>query len=420
MSILDRLFHRKPLDEPEERVVLPPVDDPVPADVTVDEHGHTVISVSDVAPASEPLPDLPYKEAVDWLLNGPDVPLPAEMQAQTTWKRRTVEACSRYHGRLVGYVNLHPVIESVHRAYADHRPLVLSPDIVWLLIAQGFAHHINSNAEELRSKLVRHAGKIDLEVRRDDFQKGSLENPWSEVFDALTAQIREHVGEETYGLFLPRFSTTGPTEIAAAQVTLLDALQSFFSYRVMSMCGIPQIVLEGNADDWQQLAARVRDLARFGLAWWTDAVGPLIDEFVAAVRGRADRRFWQSIYKWQDQSGGPYVTGWITAFFPYLVDYSGQGMRKNNWLIDGGRNLQELLRPPLVDDPHRWPNGPTAEDFPSGVSRAPFVWNYFGRLYGMEFLGGFLGIRQDPDTLRLEPEIGWAVREAIAEGSQAH
>lgn len=56
MSILDRLFHRKPLDEPEERVVLPPVDDPVPADVTVDEHAHTVISVSDVAPASEPLP----------------------------------------------------------------------------------------------------------------------------------------------------------------------------------------------------------------------------------------------------------------------------------------------------------------------------------------------------------------------------
>lgn len=212
------------------------------------------------------------------------------------------------------------------------------------------------------------------------FRKARWKTPWSEVFDALTAQIREHVGEETYGLFLPRFSATGLTEIAAAQVTLLDALQSFFSYRMMTMCGIPQIVLEGNADDWQQLAARVRDLARFGLAWWTDAVGPLIDEFVAAVRGRADRRFWQSIYKWQNQSGGPYVTGWITAFFPYLVDYPGQGMRKNNWLIDGGRHLQELLRPPRVDDPHRWPNGPTTHDFPGGVSRAPFVWNYFGRL----------------------------------------
>lgn len=206
MSILDRLFHRKPLDEPqEEPVVAAPVDDAAPAPAIVDGRGHTIISVSAVSPASEPLPDLPYKEALDWYVAGPDVPLPPEMQAKTTWRRRTVEACSRYHGRLVGYVSSHPVIESIHRAYADHRPLVLSPDIIWLLIAQGFAQHINANAEELRPKLVRHAGKIDLEVRRDDFQKGSLENPWSEVFDALTAQIRDHVGEATYNLFLPRF-----------------------------------------------------------------------------------------------------------------------------------------------------------------------------------------------------------------------
>jgi hypothetical protein len=30
----------------------------------------------------------------------------------------------------------------------------------------------------------------------------------------------------------------------------------------------------------------------------------------------------------------------------------------------------------------------------------------------MEFIGGLVGIRQDPHTLRLRPEIGWAVREA--------
>jgi hypothetical protein len=30
----------------------------------------------------------------------------------------------------------------------------------------------------------------------------------------------------------------------------------------------------------------------------------------------------------------------------------------------------------------------------------------------MEFLGGFVGVRQDPGTLALRPEIGWAVRSA--------
>jgi hypothetical protein len=29
----------------------------------------------------------------------------------------------------------------------------------------------------------------------------------------------------------------------------------------------------------------------------------------------------------------------------------------------------------------------------------------------MEFLGGFVGVAQDPATLALRPEIGWAVRE---------
>jgi len=29
----------------------------------------------------------------------------------------------------------------------------------------------------------------------------------------------------------------------------------------------------------------------------------------------------------------------------------------------------------------------------------------------MEFSGGFVGVAQDPRTLRLRPEIGWSVRE---------
>jgi hypothetical protein len=29
----------------------------------------------------------------------------------------------------------------------------------------------------------------------------------------------------------------------------------------------------------------------------------------------------------------------------------------------------------------------------------------------LEFFGGFVGVRQDPSSLLLRPEIGWAVRE---------
>jgi hypothetical protein len=32
----------------------------------------------------------------------------------------------------------------------------------------------------------------------------------------------------------------------------------------------------------------------------------------------------------------------------------------------------------------------------------------------MEFIGGLIGIKQDPTTLSLRPEIGWAIRESAA------
>src|SRR5262245_20150320 len=51
------------------------------------------------------------------------------------------------------------------------------------------------------------------------------------------------------------------------------------------------------------------------------------------------------------------------------------------------------------------------DQFPIGLSSAPFVWEYLQSQLKMEFLGGFVGVRQETDSLRLRPEIGWAIRE---------
>jgi hypothetical protein len=372
----------------------------------------TVIEVGKVAPAKAGLPEVPYRAAVEALLTQPPSRWPGESNRTVARPTKPVEACSCYHGQLVADVNFHPVVAAIHLAFNDHRPLVLSPDMLWLLVAQGFANHINANAEKLRPRLVKHSGKVVIAVRRDDFIKGSPENPWPEVFDKFTSRIREHVGEATHDLLLPAFSRTGVAERAAAQVVLLDAMQSFFSYEFHTMCGIPQIVLEGPSEDWEMLADRTRGLGQFGLGWWTGALAPILDEFIAASRGQANVQFWQSIYKLDGGSGGPYTNGWITAFFPYLKDWqTGRASHKNPWLAEGGKQLEELLYPPAARDPHRFGHGPTTEAFPGGLARAPFLWNYLGCPFEMEFLGGFVGVRQEADTLRLRPEIGWAVRE---------
>jgi hypothetical protein len=302
--------------------------------------------VSDVERATSPLPEVPYKQTVEALLTvgNPswgdgwddedfldDRPEPAPP--------RPLEACARYHGHLVPGVPFHPFVAAIHRAFMDHRPLCLSPDVIWLLICQGVVNHIDAHAEELRPRFVGHEGQVPIVVRRDDFVKGSPENPWAEAIDDLCGQVRQHVGP-TVDLFLPAFTTTGPVERAAVGVVLLDAMRSYFTYEMDTLCGIPTITLEGTAEDWQAVADRTERFGSLGLGWWLEPLQRILQQFVAAARGVVDRPFWQSLYRYQDESGGPLITGWISALLPYLKDRrTGLATRRNPWLTHRSRRM---------------------------------------------------------------------------------
>lgn len=62
------------------------------------------------------------------------------------------------------YWGNNPVLNGYINAYKEHRPIVINPDMIWLMICQGFAHHINNNAEQLRHKLVNFEGKHLISV----------------------------------------------------------------------------------------------------------------------------------------------------------------------------------------------------------------------------------------------------------------
>jgi hypothetical protein len=495
----------------------------------------TSFLVSDVPLPTTPLEEVPYKEAVEALLNA----------AAPTRRTRPLEACSRYHGHLIAGVPFHPVVAAAHRAFMDHRPLCLSPDIIWLMICQGVASHIDANAEELRPRIVSHQGKVTIRVQRDEFVKGSPENPWAQAIEELTSKVREHVGS-AFDLFQPAFTTTGPVERAAAGIVLLDAMQCYFTYDMDTLCGIPAVTLEGTPEDWQAIADRAEQFAFLDLEWWLKPLRGVLRQFVSAAQGNVDRSFWKSLYKYHDESGGPTITGWISTLFPYLKG-SGTGLatHRNPYLTLDSQRLEDedididdeideeiddididerdddesdeldndpesppaeqppsrlILRrkqdmgdspaavpdpeeqsdledetedepprrfiwitadgievpvtagdpevpyrtdPDLDEDfdedyhqeravgswlrpvPHRprdeedddgdLGSGPRISDLPSGVSRAPFHWGYLNRSFDMEFLGGFVGVSQDKDTLAVKPEIGWAVRESPEE-----
>jgi len=345
--------------------------------------------VSDVSPATEPLHEVPYREAVQNFLGTP------------------VESCSGHDANLIAGNRSHPLIGALHEAFASHRPVSLSPDIIWLTICQGLAHHVNVNAELLRHHFVKHEGRLTLTVSRDGFVKGSHENDWPGVFAEWSAAIREHIGD-AHRLIVADFSTTGPAERAASEVVLLDTMHAFFSYEAITICGIPAITLEGTPEDWRTIARRVREFAAFDLDWWINPLVKVCEQFAKAAEGTIDRDFWNSIYKWhgRDGSGSPYVTGWVLTFFPYLdnplakyASLSGRNssappLCRNSWLS---------ARPDFL---------PGRDAFPCLPAKAPFRWQYLDSVFEMEFVGGLIGISQDPKTLSLRPEIGWAVRDA--------
>jgi hypothetical protein len=48
------------------------------------------------------------------------------------------------------------------RAFQQDLHLVLRPDDVWLAITMQFRFYVAGHAEEMRSKLVKHAGKMHI------------------------------------------------------------------------------------------------------------------------------------------------------------------------------------------------------------------------------------------------------------------
>src|SRR5262249_20473789 len=131
----------------------------------------TTFEVSDIVRANQPLPEVPYKQAVEALLTT-RLPEHHRRMVEDTAKRgfsiplpevppyRPVEACTRYHGRLLADMVFHPVVAAVHRAFMDHRPLRLSPDATWLMICQALATHLTPPPPDLRPRLLHHTGPI--------------------------------------------------------------------------------------------------------------------------------------------------------------------------------------------------------------------------------------------------------------------
>ena len=374
-----------------------------------DRTDHITFTVDEVEPAGAPLPTTSAMQMSERRFG---------RRAAVCWEpgRRVVGSPDR--SVISEHGDVHPLVGAVHLAFSEHRPLILSPDVVWLTIAQGVAHHVNSHAETLRGDLVRHRGKKAIEV--EIAQSPRTIDHWASLLDSFSAQLEQRHAELS-SLMLCDFSTTTPGERLASQVVLMDTFKRYYDYVAVCICGIPEVTLEGTVADWQEIERRVAELPRWGLGFWTEHLAPICAQFTRARGGDIDREHWQAIYKLRDAYGAQLVNGWIGLLFPY-IERGSEGARNPALDAEPG-SYRRIAR--LPDDSVGWqgidPGEPfaatwlTTSDFPTGLVSVPLhLLSRPGRADATagpdqmhDLVAGLVGIEQR--ELALRPCIGWAV-----------
>jgi len=316
--------------------------------------------------------------------------------------------------------HFHPFLEAVHLSYAQHRPLIISPDMIWLLICQGFAQHRAQNIEAFATDFEKEeVVRTDIYINLSEFNKD-----WEMVLPKFSEAISEQSNYKMYNLMLAEFTTTGRVEKMAFELTLMDVMSKRFVFSMNTFCGIPKITLEGTPDDWLQLEKRTQMLSKYKLQWWGKDLKYILRQFTKASQQKVNKHFWKNMYKFNAVgSGNPYITGWINRLFPYVG--SRKTLRKNPVI---GRNPADFVQKAIkkAEDGstiefNRY-FGPkiTTKDFPSGLSKVDFTWQKTElEALSMELIAGFVGISQDRKTQGIRPEIGWVIVELEEEEDES-
>lgn len=346
--------------------------------------GSVTFSVEDVKIAKKPLPVMDGEElAIKWL----------------EWSERDSYLGSSFADMTLVDGGDNPFFSMVCLAYAHHRPIILSPDAMWILICHGFSQYVNHDPDKFRDYLVSHQGKETLLIQT------SPETTSEQKVEKFASLIGKETKGDLAEVMTCNFSTTGMVERMVSQIVLMDAVKPYFDYlEFLVGCGIPSVTLEGTPDDWKLLREKTRRLGEFGVSEWTDRLDPILEQFVAASQGMPDPDFWWDMaikgrprnFHLLETGGGCGIglpageptkfDGWFLEFIPFDANWS----RPQKISYD-----HDLL--PLM----------------TSVPIIQYVDDGAGICLGinaLELRAGIVGLSQDNVTMALRPEIGWLVR----------
>ena len=325
------------------------------------------------------------------------------------------------------------LVAMCHLAFAEHRPMALTPDLLWHYIVKGISIHIHKYSEELRKKFVSHEGKMELIVTRDKLDLDA--DDWSSVFKEFRIHIEATLSEEGKAIISEKkFSTTTEVIDDVSCIALMDAMSKYFEYGFMCVCGIPSITLLGKREDWIELKNRSERALQLlssddlkgdaSLSWWKSPLLSALDKLIQCYDDpeSAENMDWMArIYKYHREAYGGeiVVSGWVNIFFPYLGQCA-EDSRINRCISLDLIQVKNNLHERQAEDGgfSRRNHGNRKSAFPKGISSVDFILNKMGITeYKMKMYGGPCCISEQlqeagfscpPGTLHAH--FGWLIK----------
>ena len=298
------------------------------------------------------------------------------------------------------YFGEHTIFEGFYQAYVNHCPIVLSPDVFWILIIQGFTRHVLANSEKLREKFVDFQGKKDLETKNIEYPtiESIPQEKWEQDLKEYVSKISEYVGKDLVDLLKPDFSTTNEIIAQVGQISIMSCMKNYFNYiSCYGGCGYPKITLEGKLEDYIKLKEKAIKLKKFDLDFWIDEIVPILDKIIETRKGNVDKEFWKKFYynvEGSIESSGTTqkvkrIRGWICKFIPY---------DKSKY------KRYDLEALPYLDP---------FFSIPKDILSAPITMKniFTGKETELVCRAGFIGMKQDEKTYEMKPIFGWYISE---------
>ena len=307
----------------------------------------------------------------------------------------------------------HPILKGYYQSYANHIPVSISPDILWMLIVQGFSRHIDQNAEKLRNKFVDFDGKKELIVDGNELRIEDItQEGWERTFNEFVEGIKKNAGESMIKLITPKFSTTTPTIQMSSQIAIMSCFKNYFKFiRLYGGCGFPYINLQGTLNDYEELKIKIKNLMGYDIDDWIKELIIIVDKIIETKKGNIDINFWKNMIinkETVEPRGSGELTkvenidGWLLNFYPYY---------KIESLLT---KCEKLVRRTDFNKPL---DVKSLKTIPEEMIEVPLIMFNKETFKKDELIvkTGFLGLIQEKNGL-VKPEIGWFISNSIDKG----